>query len=155
LSKNKPIESGCQESRTFEVVVQPCGLLGADMARPPPRIGIARCPLQHLVPALIFFSLSSPYSSAMYSHLLCRFISLGFFCIAVRTDQSGSTSKNLAGSENSDAAESEFCRYRLSSTEIGRISKSRPGQIRRNPAKLLTLAGCLSDRAGVARHLIL
>jgi hypothetical protein len=30
------------------------------MARPPPRIGIAGCPLQHLVPALIFFRRVAP-----------------------------------------------------------------------------------------------
>lgn len=38
-----------QERRTSEVVVEPFGLLGADMARPPPRVRIAGCPLQHTV----------------------------------------------------------------------------------------------------------
>jgi hypothetical protein len=33
-----------------EIVVEPFGLLGADVARPPPRVCVARRPLQH--PAL-------------------------------------------------------------------------------------------------------
>lgn len=38
-----------QERRTSEVVVEPFGLLGTHMARPPPRVRIAGCPLQHTV----------------------------------------------------------------------------------------------------------
>lgn len=34
---------------TLEVCVEPFGLGGPDVARPPPRVGVARRPLQHLL----------------------------------------------------------------------------------------------------------
>ena len=33
---------------TLQVCVEPLGLGGPDVARPPPRVGVARHPLQHL-----------------------------------------------------------------------------------------------------------
>jgi len=33
---------------TLQVCVEPFGLGGPDVARPPPRVGVARRPLQHL-----------------------------------------------------------------------------------------------------------
>ena len=61
-----------QGSQTFEVVVEPFGLLGADMACPPPRIGIARRPLQHPVPATFSSRVlgpGNPRSSSVWVHL--------------------------------------------------------------------------------------
>jgi len=38
-----------EEELTLEVCVEPFGLGGADVARPPPRVSVARRPLQHIL----------------------------------------------------------------------------------------------------------
>jgi hypothetical protein len=165
LSKNnKPIESECQESRTFEVAVQPCGLLGADMARPPPRIGIAGCPLQHLVPALIFFRRVAPTPllctltfSVDLSHLASSVLQSGLISL----DQLSRIWRELKiGTRlNPNFADLSVKSMGFQNSNPVRKKKIGPGRIRRISPKpsdfLLTLAGCLSDCAGVALHLIL
>lgn len=41
-------ESESELELTLQVCVEPFGLGGPDVASPPPRVGVARCPLQHL-----------------------------------------------------------------------------------------------------------
>lgn len=49
-----------EEGRTLEVAVEPFGLPGADVARPPPRVGVARRPLQHPPPESSSAGLAAP-----------------------------------------------------------------------------------------------
>lgn len=66
------IGRGKDKELTLKAVVEPFGLLRPDVARPPPRVGIGRRPLQHLsalAPASVLFSslyrslsLSLPFS---------------------------------------------------------------------------------------------
>jgi hypothetical protein len=47
LTSSKTKKGGSKRKQTLEIGVEPFGLRGADVARPPPRVGIACRPLQH------------------------------------------------------------------------------------------------------------
>lgn len=62
-----------EEGRTLEVAVEPFGLPGADVARPPPRVGVARRPLQHPPPESSSAGLAAPPGPKCPSHRLCQY----------------------------------------------------------------------------------